>query len=162
LECGLRLANAQHLSGKRKEALSTIDALRMLPSPMRDDPRLDLAEANSALRLPDFPRALAATERAVQKARAQSTPLVLAHALKIQGDVLNDSVSDTNRALAVMEEARSLYEAAGDRGAVASILNNIALVHYRRGNLAEAHRLYQESIAGCRAIGHVSCAGYSV
>ena len=161
LEYGLRLADAQHLSGKRKEALSTIDTLRMLPSPMRDDPRLDLAEANSALRLPDFPRALAATERAVQKG-AQSTPLVLAHALKMQGDVLNDSVGDANRALALMEEARSLYEAAGDRGAVASILNNIALVHYRRGNLAEAHRLYQESIAGCRAIGHVSCAGYAL
>ena len=83
---------------------------------MREDPRLDLAEANSALRLPDFPRALAATEHAVQKARAESTPLVLAHALKIQGDVLNDSGGDAARALAVMDEARSLYQAAGDRG----------------------------------------------
>jgi eukaryotic-like serine/threonine-protein kinase len=162
LEYGLRLASAQHLGGKRKDALSTIDTLRKLPSPMREDPRLDLAEANSALRLSDFPRAITATERAVKKARAESTPLLLAHALKIQGDVLNDSGGDADRALAVMEEARSLYQASGDRGAVASILNNIGLVHYRRGNLAEAHRLYQESIAGCRAIGHISCAGYAL
>jgi len=162
LEYGLRLAMAQHLSGKWKDALVTIDGLRTLPPPMRDDARLDLTESNAALRLPDMPRALAAAERAVQKARSNATPWVLARALKVKGDTISESGGHAMLALAALEEARSLYQASGDRGAVASILNNIGLVKYRNGNLADAHDLFEESVAGCRAIGNVSCAGYGL
>jgi eukaryotic-like serine/threonine-protein kinase len=162
LEYGLCLARSQNLSGKQKDALATIDRLRALPPPMRDDARLDLIESNAALRLPDMPRALAAAERAVQKARANATPLVLARALKVKGDTINDGGGDAKLALAALQEASSLYQTSGDRGAVASILNNIGLVHYHNGNLTDAHRLFEESVSRCRAIGNASCAGYGL
>jgi DNA-binding winged helix-turn-helix (wHTH) protein/TolB-like protein len=48
LDYGLRLAAAQDGSGNSKDALVTVGTLRNLPPPERDDPRIDLAEADAA------------------------------------------------------------------------------------------------------------------
>src|SRR4030095_4511226 len=41
LEYGLQLAAAQTAAGKGQDALTTVDSLRRLPGPVRDDPRID-------------------------------------------------------------------------------------------------------------------------
>jgi eukaryotic-like serine/threonine-protein kinase len=71
LEYGLQLATAQTAAGKGKDALETIDSLRRLPAPMKNDLRIDRAEAVAASALSDFKRQQAAAARAVAKGRAQ-------------------------------------------------------------------------------------------
>ena len=78
LEYGLGLAEAEERAGKRKEALATVQALRRLPSPDGEDPRIDLAEATVAHRLSDFARQRAAAERAATKAEARGARLLVA------------------------------------------------------------------------------------
>src|SRR5581483_332615 len=48
VEYGLSLANAQTHGGKNDDCLKTIEELRKLPAPLRDDPRIDLVEGESA------------------------------------------------------------------------------------------------------------------
>ena len=48
LEYGLRLAASQAAGGSGKDGLATLEELRSLPVPARDDARIDLAEANAA------------------------------------------------------------------------------------------------------------------
>ena len=64
LDHGLRLAAAQTAGGRAEEALSTADALRALPSPADQDPRIDLAEAAAAGARADFKRQESAAARA--------------------------------------------------------------------------------------------------
>src|SRR5437879_3519642 len=45
LDYGLRLASVQTFAGKGQNALVTVEALRKLPAPNSDDPRIDLEEA---------------------------------------------------------------------------------------------------------------------
>ena len=47
IDYGLRLAEAQTSGGEPKAALTTIENLRKFPSPDRDSPRIDLAEARA-------------------------------------------------------------------------------------------------------------------
>jgi len=54
LDYGLSLATTQVNAGKGKDALQTIAALRSLPEPLRDDPRIDLANGHAAESLGDF------------------------------------------------------------------------------------------------------------
>jgi len=54
---GLQLANAQIKAAQWRDALETIAALRILPEPMRNDPRIDMAEGDAARSLGDMKRA---------------------------------------------------------------------------------------------------------
>ena len=67
LEYGLRLAASQAAGGSGKDALATLEGLRNLPAPARDDARIDLAEANAAAVIGDFKRSEAAAAQAVSK-----------------------------------------------------------------------------------------------
>ena len=51
LDYGLQSAVAQTAASQGKDALATIADLRKLPAPVRDDPRIDLAEATAAITL---------------------------------------------------------------------------------------------------------------
>src|SRR3984893_15384492 len=80
-EFGLRLAGAQVSAGQGHDALSTISALRKIGAPMRDDPRIDVAESNAAACLSDYQRAETANERAILKAGEQGSEGLRAEAL---------------------------------------------------------------------------------
>jgi tetratricopeptide (TPR) repeat protein len=54
LDYGLRLSNAFVKAGDGRKALDTVEALRALPAPAREDPRLDLANARAAEALTDL------------------------------------------------------------------------------------------------------------
>ena len=65
LDYGLKLAGAQTTAGKGNDALVTIAALRKIP--VRDDLRIDLAEARAAHSLSDFKREYELATRVAQQ-----------------------------------------------------------------------------------------------
>ncbi|HVS00953.1 MAG TPA: tetratricopeptide repeat protein, partial [Thermoanaerobaculia bacterium] len=153
LDHGLRLAAVQTSAGRIEEALATVDALRGLPEPSRDDLRIDLAEATAAGALADFKRQQEAAARAAQKARAQEAPLMTAQALLLECRALRN-VGQAARALAACGEGRTLYSQVGDRSGVAESALHAANVRYDRGELPAALQLYEEALGIYREIGN--------
>ena len=77
IEYGLHLADAQTQAGKRTDALATIQSLRKLPSPAKDDARIDLAEAMNYIRLGQHSLARGPAVRAVEKDQGSRPRLAL-------------------------------------------------------------------------------------
>jgi tetratricopeptide (TPR) repeat protein/tRNA A-37 threonylcarbamoyl transferase component Bud32 len=152
LDHGLRLAAAQTFGGRARDALVTIESLRRLAPPSRDDPRIDLAEARAYQELGDARRQQALAAVAAEKARALGARLLLARARLLESTAL-DVLGDPEKAMAAAEEARSLYAAVGDRGSTARALEQIAILLHRRGDLDGARRLYERALAIHREIG---------
>jgi serine/threonine protein kinase/tetratricopeptide (TPR) repeat protein len=153
LEYGLRLTASQAAGGSGKDALATLEGLRNLPAPARDDARIDLAEANAAAVIGDFKRSEAAAAQAVTKGRAQGTQLVVAQARSRQGWAM-ERLGQSNDASAALTEARGLFTAAGDRMGAASTLQSIGHLLYDQGNFTEARKAYEEALAVFRTLGN--------
>ncbi len=149
---GLRLAEAQVMAGRGQEGLSTIDRLRTLPSLGEIDPRIDLTEASAANSLSDYRKQLSAAQRAAQKALAAGASSLTADALQSQGEAYFQLL-ETEAATASFQEARGLFEAAGDRGKLAQVLSRIADVLSFEKKTAEAFALYREALVIHRQTG---------
>jgi len=67
LEYGLRLAGVQRKAGQGAEALKTLEKLRRLPAPERNDPRIDLAGALVYGELSDYQNQLAMAQNGIEK-----------------------------------------------------------------------------------------------
>lgn len=152
LEYGLQLAAAQTVAGNAKDALGTIDSLRQLPATVRDDPRIDRAEATAASTISDYKRQQAAAARAVQKGRDQGARLLVASALLSEGNAWQD-LGDTPKAIAAAEEARQIYAAAGDRGGEGRALRSVGIALRSQGDLTGARQAYERGLAVSREIG---------
>ncbi|HVQ16751.1 MAG TPA: protein kinase, partial [Vicinamibacterales bacterium] len=155
LEYGLQLASAQTTAGQGQDALGTIDSLRQLPSPVKDDPRIDSAEATAASSLSDYKRQQAAAARAVAKGRQQGARLLLASALLTEGNAWQE-LGDIPKAIAAAEEARQIYASAGDRGGESRALRAAGISLRSQGDLAAARRMYERGLAVAREIGDQS------
>ena len=153
LDYGLRLAAAQTAAGKVEDALVTTGALRTLPPPSRDDPRIDLAEATAAGAHADFARQRSAAAQAAAKGKTLGAPLMVAQARLLECRALRN-LGQPDAALAACEEGRRLYAAAGDRGGVAEALTHAANVRYDRGDLPGADGLYRQALATYQEIGN--------
>ncbi|MGH7464111.1 MAG: protein kinase domain-containing protein, partial [Longimicrobiales bacterium] len=152
LDYGLRLAGTQVSGGTGKEALVTVQGLRSLPVPDSEDARIDLAEASAAAALGDFKRQNAAAATAVKKADAQGARLIAAYARISECSSLR-YLGRPQESIARCEEARQILRAAGDRAAAARALNTIAVAHMEQGNLIEARKAYDGSLASTREVG---------
>ena len=153
LEYGLRLAASQAAGGSGKDGLATLEELRSLPVPTRDDARIDLAEANAAAVIGDFKRSEAAAAQAVMKGRAQGTQLVVALARSRQGWAL-ERLGQSSDATAALAEARGLFTAAGDRMGAATTLQSTGHLLYDQGNFTEARKAYENALAVFRTLGN--------
>ncbi|HSK79090.1 MAG TPA: tetratricopeptide repeat-containing serine/threonine-protein kinase [Thermoanaerobaculia bacterium] len=153
LDHGLRLAAAQTAAGQAEDALASADALRTLPPPLREDPRIDLAEATAAGARADFKRQQTAAARAATRGAALGAPLLVAQARVLECRALRN-LGQAGGALAACEEGRKLHAEAGDRAGAAEALTHAANVHYDRGDLPTALRLYEEALATHREIGN--------
>jgi serine/threonine protein kinase/tetratricopeptide (TPR) repeat protein/TolB-like protein len=153
LDYGLRLAAVQTAAGRVADALTTTAALRTLPPPSGDDPRIDLAEAMAAGAGADFKRQQGAASRAAARGSAQGAPLMVAQARLLECRALRN-LGQPDPALAACEEGRKLHEKAGDRAGVAEALTHAANVLYDRGDLPGADRLYEAALATYREIGN--------
>lgn len=146
VDYGVRLAKVEIGGGRPRDALATVEALRQLPAPLSEDPRIDLAEASAAQRLADVERELAAVERAVETARKHDTKLLLALALHRRGIALYYR-GESEKATESYEQARRLFAEHGDRGRLAQVLNSQAIQSKYQGDLAGAEELYRKALA---------------
>ncbi|HKD16869.1 MAG TPA: tetratricopeptide repeat protein [Thermoanaerobaculia bacterium] len=151
LDAGLRLVHAQTRAGQPKDALATIEALRRASA--SPDPRIDLAEAETARALSDFPRAQKAAERAAELAERQGARLLVASALLSEASARRN-LGDAKSALERAQKARAEFEAAGDRSGAGAAWNEIGNGLYDLGDLPGAKKAYEEALAIYRAIGH--------
>jgi tetratricopeptide (TPR) repeat protein len=152
VEYGLRLAQAQVAGGHAREALATLDSLRRQPSPQGEDPRFDLAEADGAGAVSDYPRQKAAAARAASKAQRLGARMILAQA-RIEEGSATESLEDSASAKPKYEEARALYHQAGDRRGEASALRLLGGVRLGAGDNAAARVIYQQAWETFREIG---------
>jgi serine/threonine protein kinase/Tfp pilus assembly protein PilF len=143
LEYGLRLAECQTRSGKSQEALTSLEALRKLAPPERDDPRIDLDEADAASSISNWQRAQDATQRAIKKGNESGARLIVAMALSSEG-ARYSMHRKTDQAMADSEQAADIYASVGDLDSRAESLNLIALVLSERGDIAGAEKIYRE------------------
>ncbi len=132
LEAGLALGQAQIAARRLPDALATLAALRQLPPPQVDDPRIDMLEARAAR---GSAAGYAAAERAVAKAQALSAHLLLARARFAEGAQLWDS-PEIAKAILAFEEALRLATAAGDRVQQGGTRIQIGMARWRAGEVA--------------------------
>src|SRR5580700_8127449 len=153
LDYGVLLAQAEIRGGKGSEALATVDSLRKLPGPQNDDPRIDLAEASAAQSIADFQHQLKAATQAANKGQATGARLLAARALVFQGIALR-KLGKTKDSLPVLENARQIYAAAGDKNGVAAALNSSANSLADLGDVPGAKAKYEGALAIYREIGN--------
>ena len=152
VDYGLEVAEAQRQAGEGKDALATIEVLRKLPAPERDDPRVDLAEARIAFSLGDFKREQDAAARAAEKAEALGEPQILASAELNQCWALQRR-GQYQEALAACDKAKNTYSASGDRAGVGRALLNGGVAMYYLHDLAGAESAYEQALAAFGQVG---------
>ncbi|HEX5718690.1 MAG TPA: tetratricopeptide repeat protein [Thermoanaerobaculia bacterium] len=152
LEHGLHLADSQRMAGRTEQALATIAALRKLPPPAGDDPRLDVSEADAAWQLGDFSRSRDAAAQAIARGTERGMAMVVAMGRFNRAWALS-RLGQPGEALADFDTARTLYLRTGDRGAAASALGGRAMVLQSMGRTAESWKAYEATISILREIG---------
>jgi DNA-binding winged helix-turn-helix (wHTH) protein/tetratricopeptide (TPR) repeat protein len=153
LDYGLALANAEYRANKWNDTLDTIAALRKLPVPLRDDPRIDFAEEDASRSLGDTKRSKAALARAAEKAQAAGASLLLARARKDQA-WLFENLGRFSEVEGAVREAKQLYTAANDRTGVAETTTLRAIALKNQGDYLGAKKGYEEVLSLYRQIGN--------
>ena len=153
LEYGLRLVRSLTEAGHGAEARQALAALRKLPPPDNQDPRIDLAEALVAKRMSDYSGAFRASVIAIEKSRQLQERQVLAQALTLQGDALVFA-SRPRQAWLPYEEAERLFRESGNRGGLAMILTHQGVALHEQGDLAGARPLYDRALQIAEEIGN--------
>jgi len=152
LEYGLLLGTVETRGGQAQEALGTVQALRSLPAPLGDDPRIDLTEAQAAGALSDFTHTRSAARSASAKASARGARLLYAKARLLEsGAMQNLNVAGFQE---VRTEARRICAELGDRLCVAAAYRIEANQMTGEGELAVAERLYQAALEIANQIGN--------
>jgi eukaryotic-like serine/threonine-protein kinase len=152
-EYGLRLAGVQSRGGKAKDALITISALKAMPRPQSNDPRISLAEAQARGSLGDAKGMLAASVAAANQAAAQNSKFVEGRARLSEGTSYFN-LGEKEQALAAWERSRKIWDSAGYPGEVAKTLIDTGLVFYQIGNQPEAKKRYEQALSIWRTTGN--------
>jgi len=153
LDYGLALANAQTSGGKGTEALATTGALKILPNPLGDDPRIDILEGRAAESLGDFRRDLTATTLAVKKAKQVGASLLAAQALADEAWALIN-LGRVPDAPSIIEDARKTFQAIGDKRGLARAANLNGIVLQSQGNALGAKQQYEVGLSIYKNIGN--------
>ncbi len=120
IDDGLTLVETQFRAGRSREALASVLKLRKLPPPLRDDPRIDLAQARALGGLADYRGTRDYAARAAGKAKAQGARLFYADARLLEsGAMLMLSIPGDD---AVRGEARQICVELGDQSCVVKAL----------------------------------------
>jgi serine/threonine protein kinase/tetratricopeptide (TPR) repeat protein len=152
LEYGLQLASVETAGGRGQDALKSVAALGTSAAQAKGDPRIDLARSAAAASLGDDRLRRDAAALAAQEAGAQGATLLVARARTMECRALAN-LGENEKAQTTCEEARRIYAAAGDRGALAQTLHTMAEVPINQGDFAAAEKLYNQALTITRAIG---------
>jgi DNA-binding winged helix-turn-helix (wHTH) protein/tetratricopeptide (TPR) repeat protein len=143
LDYGLGLARMQVRGSKGQDALATVESLRKLAPPTSEDPRIELQEADAWDAQSEFKHQEQPLARAVEKARAQGSRLILARARENQCWLFS-YFGQVQNAVAACREARDIYAAAGDHQGEATTLRAWADA-ITETDAPESIRLYQQA-----------------
>lgn len=152
LDAGLKLAAAQANAKDPKAALATISLLRALPGSAGTDPRIDLTEAVIAKQQADSSRQLKLAVSGGQKAHERKLQLLFARAKLLEGSAL-DSQAKWDDATRAYEDARRIFQEAGNTDGAATAVNDIAIVMERRGNINAAKESLEAARREFEAVG---------
>ncbi|MBV9301283.1 MAG: tetratricopeptide repeat protein [Acidobacteriaceae bacterium] len=152
IEYGLRLANAQKQARTVDEALATLEVIRRLPPPERNDPRIALGQADVFDIKGAYKEQQAAAESAASRARDLGATLLLARALCQEARSF-EKQGKLDEALRRTQEAARISESAGERAEMAKALTITGIVRFDQGNFSEAANAYHRALAIQRAIG---------
>jgi len=154
IEYGLHLATAQKQARTVDDALATLAALRLLPAPDRDDPRIALQQADVFDIKGAYKEQQAAAETAASRARDLGATLLLARALN-QEAASFEKQGQLDDALHSAQEAARISDSAGERAEVAKALRIIGIVRFDQGNFADAADAYNRALAIQRETGDI-------
>ena len=152
---GLQLVAVQTAAGKGNDSLATIESLRKLRVPERNDPRIDLAEALAANVVSDYKRQALASGQAIQKARAIGARVLVARARIAEARAFME-MGQKDKVGPALSEAQEIFKAVGDRFHAARVLQQVGLAFYYQGKLEEAKKTYEEALTIQREIGNRS------
>src|SRR5262249_49909951 len=141
---GLLLARAQVDAGHSQTALVTLSALRALPPPRGDDPRIDLVEAAAATKLGDIAHRLAAAEQAARRARARDEKPSVALAREEAGWA-HYLLGDREAAVAAFDESLRLASEAKAPRAQSYASLALGVLRAAGGDNAGARPYYEEA-----------------
>lgn len=161
LEYGLRLAEVQSKGGRTQDSLLTIAALRRLPSPISEDPRIDLEEAGTFDRGGNYQGLQTASSNAAAKAQKRGSRILLAES-KLKQSFAASRLNDPKGALALGEEAQAIFKEAGDQYGYASAQYRVADLLFQRGNFAQSNALLEQSLRLFRNLGNDGSAAYTL
>jgi DNA-binding winged helix-turn-helix (wHTH) protein/tetratricopeptide (TPR) repeat protein len=152
IEYGLRLMDAQTSAGKGKDAQATAAELRRLPPPSKEDPQIDLAEADAAASLGSFKEELHSAEVAAKKGEVLGEHLLVARALVKQARA-SHALGLTDQAIPALAQAKELFRGSGDRQGAALTLLVTAGVLKSMGDYSRAHATASEALQVFEQIG---------
>ncbi len=152
LEYGLQLTKAQTAIGRAGDALETVEQLRGLPTPVGQDPRIDLAAAGARRARSEYQLQQEGAARAAEGGRSLGARLLVARAREIEAGAWRD-LGEPEKAMAAYAEAKRIHDEAGNRGPIARILIAEAKIHRYQGRFDEARRLNEEALQVAREIG---------
>ena len=152
LDYGLRLVATQIQGGKGQEALSSIQSLRRMPSPQRDDPRIDMAEADAAETLSDFKAEKAAAERTIEQAQQRGARALTARAEWRRCFALM-SLGELDTARKAGEHALQIYKDISDPLGQARSLTCIGNVQSSKGDSTTAQQFHEQAFSLTNSIG---------
>jgi tetratricopeptide (TPR) repeat protein/TolB-like protein len=148
VDYGVNLASLQYEVYKGKEALSTLAELRRLPSPLRDNPQIDLTEADIT---EDFNRALIVSRSAIKKAETSGAQFVAAAAKMKEALILKD-MNRGAEARKIFLELSDYYAKTGNPNMEAWALQCVARTEL---DLAERLKLFERIKIIYQKIGNV-------
>jgi DNA-binding winged helix-turn-helix (wHTH) protein/tetratricopeptide (TPR) repeat protein len=152
LEYGLQVAHTLMRADRGSEAMETIAALRRLPATLREDPRIDLLESQTAGRLSDRVTEMRAAMAALAKGRRSGEIAIVVRALVAQGNALRAS-GRSELAIAALREACRLAGADGHPYMLGMALANLGVALQTRGDLAEAEKIHHDALAIAERLG---------
>ncbi len=151
LDYGLQLAAAQY-KVYPSDSLATLRALRQLPPPVGDDPRIDFVEAEAQMNH-DLAAAQSAATRGIAKAETERSPDLAANGYGLlcqlsaaHGKSLNESVADCEKAI-------EIYKSAGQMNNAARTMNDMAGAYMNLGDIRRAESLYRQADVEFRRTG---------
>jgi eukaryotic-like serine/threonine-protein kinase len=153
LEYGLRLASVLSKAGRGAESLQAIAAVRRIPKPISDDPRIDLQEAIAFENGADYQHMLSASANAAAKAQERGSRGLLAEA-RLQQSLAANRLNDPKGAIALTEEAQSIYKQAGDNYGVARARFRMADDLFQQGKFAESNAVLENCLQVFRSLGN--------
>ncbi len=161
VDYGLEKAKAEKLSGNLKAAMATIEELRKLPSPARDDPHIDHAESNVAYSMGDYKRALAVAVVAEKKGRADRAPLAIASAEHLKCLSL-ERLGDLDQAAANCKDAAKLNADVNDRDNEGRALLTLGLILQDKGDFEGSRAAREQALALFREAGDKLSEAYAI